>query len=469
MCVSKSIVLVGAALLAVVPGLAQSDQTGRTQPVPAMVGAVNNGGASYEPDNRNEADVMLTPPPVSGQAYPSVLGFEERSNYLRAGFFFTSAYTDNALGGLDGRAVSDMSYSVAPIVSLNETTTRLHSDLTYSPGFTFYQRTGSRNEADHNLSFDFQYRLSPHISFSATDSFQKTSSVFNQPTGFSGVSGGAQTPNFSIITPLASRLSNTTNLAISYQYALNSMIGASGTFSNLHFPDPTQVPGLYDSSSQGGSTFYSIRVGKNNYVGAIYQYQRLIAYPAAGQSETQTHAFLLFYTLHPAQGFSVSFFGGPQHADTLQPATQSLQSSLTELRSWSPAAGASLGWQGRSNAFAMSYSHTIAGGAGLEAAVHMDSADGTLRQQVTRTITASVNAAYANNRLIGWAIPGFFTGHSVSGTASLEKQIGQHVGLQLGYTRLHQDYSGVAALATNPDTNREFISLSYDFVRPLGK
>ena len=30
------------------------------------------------------------------------------------------------------------------------------------------------------------------------------------------------------------------------------MIGASGTFTNLHFLNPTEVPGLYDSNSAGG-------------------------------------------------------------------------------------------------------------------------------------------------------------------------------------------------------------------------
>ena len=51
----------------------------------------------------------------------------------------------------------------------------------------------------------------------------------------------------------------------------------------------------------------------------------------------------------------------------------------------------------------------------------------------------------------------------------MQKQFGQHVNVQLGYTRLHQDYSGVAVLATTPNTNREFVSVSYQFSRPLGR
>ena len=41
------------------------------------------------------------------------------------------------------------------------------------------------------------------------------------------------------------------------------------------------------------------------------------------------------------------------------------------------------------------------------------------------------------------ALAGATNGHTISGTASLQQQFGQHINVQLGYTRLHQDYSGV--------------------------
>jgi hypothetical protein len=85
-------------------------------------------------------DLMQAPPPVSGQTYPTAFVSEERSNYLRGGVVFTSSYTDNAVGPVNGVPVSDISYSVAPTLALDETTPRLHSILTYAPGFTFYQR-----------------------------------------------------------------------------------------------------------------------------------------------------------------------------------------------------------------------------------------------------------------------------------------------------------------------------------------
>src|SRR5208282_3667035 len=155
--------------------------------VPALVGP------------ESTSDQMLTPPPVSGQSFPTSFTSGERSNYLRGGLAFTSAYTDNALGSVNGQPVSDVSYSVAPFIALDETTPRLHVVSTYAPGFTFYQRESSLNEQDQNASISLQYRLSPHVTFSARDGFQKSSNVSNQPdlATATTVSGGTQQGNFS--------------------------------------------------------------------------------------------------------------------------------------------------------------------------------------------------------------------------------------------------------------------------------
>jgi hypothetical protein len=240
------------------------------------------------------------------------------------------------------------------------------------------------------------------------------------------------------------------------------MVGGNGTFSNLHYPDPQQVTGLYDSSSQGGSAFYALRISKMNYVGATYQYQRLLSYPTEGVSETQTHAIVFFYTIYPTARFSISFFGGPQHSDTVEP-------QAAETRSWTPAVGASLSWQGRLSSLAASYSHVISGGGGLIGAVHMDNVSLSGRQQVTKTLSFSVSGMYAQNDVVGSALPGAYSGHTISASATAQQKFGQHVRLDLGYTRLHQDYSNVPILSATPDTNREFISLSYQFLRPLGR
>jgi hypothetical protein len=246
------------------------------------------------------------------------------------------------------------------------------------------------------------------------------------------------------------------------------MIGASGTFTNLHYPNQSEVPGLFDAESQGGSAFYAIRISKVNYLGVAYQYQRLQSFPTLGTNETQTHALLVFYTLRPSTRFSISVFGGPQYAELGPQFSTTASTPSPASNSWNPEAGGSVSWQGRVTNLAVGYAHMISSGAGLIGAVRQDMGSVSIGQQLSKTLSASLGGMYAQNDLLAASLASD-NGHTVSGTASLRQQLGQHLNVQLGYTRLHQVYSGVAILAGTPDTNREFVALSYQFSRPLGR
>jgi hypothetical protein len=464
----------GCVLLVGALGLTQDafTQDAPSVPVPPVTGTAGSAAvAGDSAADMSDANHMQTPPPVSGTTYPVSFTSEERANYLRGGVTFTSAYSDNAFGSINGHPVSDVSYSVWPTLAIDQSRSRLHWVLTYAPGFTFYQRETSYNEADENLAMALQYRVSPHVTFSAQDGLQKSSNVFNQPdlSAAAAVSGGIQQPNQSVIAPVADRLGNAGNVGIAYQFAANSMVGASGTFSNLHYPDAAQVPGLYDAASQSGSAFYAVRVSKMHYFGVSYQYQRLLSYPTPGTNETQTHAVMAFYTLSLSPHFSVSAFGGPQYANVGQQFSSTALIPGSAFTSWNPSAGASLSWQGRLSNIAISYAHTITAGSGLIGAVKTENANASFRQQLLPKLSASVAALYAQNDVLASTTLLADNGHTWSGTASLQQQFGQHWNLQLGYTRLREDYSTVAVLAATPDTNREFVSISYQFARPLGR
>jgi len=416
---------------------------------------------------------MLTPPPVSGENYSMGFTSETRSNYLRGGVTFTSTYSDNVLGGISSNPVSDISYSVWPTIALDETRSRLHWTLTYAPGFTFYQKTSSYNQANQNLATKFQYRLSPHVTLSLRDSFQRSSNVFNQPNldNVISVPGGLQTPNTSIIAPLADMWSNTANAEITYQFSRNGMIGASGTFTNLDYLHQSQVPGLYNSTTQGGSAFYTYRISKKHYLGATYQFQNLLSYPNGQSSKTQVHGVSVFYTLYVSSHFSLSVFGGAQYSDTSATVLPSLV--LPASRAWTPTYGGSLGWQGRRMSFAAGGSRTISNGGGLVGAVHSTSGSASLRRQLTRTLSGGVSGSYGENQVLNAPSlfnTGFSTGgHTISANASVQRQFGQNFNVQLGYARLHQSYGNIGAISANPDTNVESVTISYRFSRPLGR
>jgi hypothetical protein len=423
-----------------------------------------SGGAEAAATGTSNEGAMLTPAPISGQGYSMGFTSETRSNYLRGGLMFSTAYDSDATTGTNGQPISDVSYSIFPTISLDQTRSRLHWVFNYAPGFTFYQKTSSLNQADQNLGVNLSYRLSPHVTLNVRDSFQKTSNVLNQPISdlANPVSGGVTAPNNSVIAPIADTLTNNANMSMTYQFSANGMIGASGTFTNLHYPNEDQVPGLYDSSSRGGSAFYNHRLSKMHYIGVTYQYQMFLAYPTVGQSETQTSTIYGFYTIYLKPTLSISFFGGPQYSNTQQ-------FGVPTTTGWSPAGGASMNWQGKLTSFAASYSRSINSGGGLIGAVEYSSANGSFRRQLTRWWSMSIGGGYANNDVLE-ALPTLNNGgQTIQGNASVQRQIGEHFNLQLQYTRLHQSYNDIEAISIVPNRNRVAVLISYQFSRPLGR
>ena len=415
---------------------------------------------------------MLTPPPVSGQPYPSTVGDEVRSNYLSAGLNASAAHDDNVLEGSGGAPVNDVIYSIFPTVTLNQITPRQQRTLTYSPGFTFYQNTRALNDISHNANLTFEFKLSPHVAILLRDSFQKSSNIFEQPYPLSGatISGSSQSSPIAVVAPYADHLNNTTNASISYQFSRNAMIGSSGIITFSNYPHPTQAFGLYNSTSVGGSAFYIHRLSKSQYIGITSQYLNSHSNPVdarttpnSSQIDVQTYALLPFYTIYLSPTVSLSASIGPEHYK----ATQDFSPSAI---SWEPYAMASVGWQKSRTNLVASYSRSVAGGVGLPGAFQSDSANALARWQIANTWAVELTGNYAIYKdLTPLFSSSTQNGHAISASASVQHTIGERVKLSLQYARLHQNFSGVQVISENPDSNRESISVSYQFSRPLGR
>ena len=248
------------------------------------------------------------------------------------------------------------------------------------------------------------------------------------------------------------------------------MIGASGIAAESNYSNPAEAAGLYNSNSLGGSGFYSLRLSSAQYIGVTYQYLRSLgnpviaeANPGNAQTEVQTHAVLPFYTIYFSPALSLSLSGGPQYFDATQ-------SPSLPVHSWTPSAMASIDWLRSHTNFVASYLRTITGGVGLPGAFNSNSANASVNWQIARTWAAGSAASYSINKnvtpLFSSSNPG---GHTISGTVTIQYSITEHLKAELGYARLHQSYSGIAVISSAPDSNREFISLSYLFTRPLGR
>jgi len=407
---------------------------------------------------------MRMPPPVSGEPYPAETGSETRSNYLRGGVTFEGAYNSNIQYEAD-HSIADANYSIRPNIAIDQATSRWHETLTYSPGFTFYQRLSVFNDADQDASLSVHYRLTRHTALQLRDAFQKSSNVFNQPYQASGetISGSPQSPPAGAVAPFANRNNNAGSGEISYQISADVMLGGGGTFTKMTYPHLGQVPGLCDSSSRGGSGFLNLRPSRSQYVGATYQYSLYESCPASMRSETTTHAFDLYYTVYPMHALSMSFSGGPQHFAVTE-------APFPSSGSWTPSVTASIGWQSNRSSLAASYSRTVNGGGGLLGAFYSNTASAHARWQLTRAWGADSTVDYETHKnvdsLLASSNPG---GHTLSGTVSVQRAISGRITAQLGYQRQHQKYSGIQAISAAPDNDRGFVTISYQFERALGR
>jgi hypothetical protein len=397
--------------------------------------------------------------PVSDEGYSLAFASETpRTNVLRGGLNVGSSYDDNLSSG-----IRDVRYSIWPSISLDQSRSRFSWDLTYTPGFMFYQRNSSIDESDHNLALGFASRLSPHVTLVVRDSFQKTSdfvNLYEQSASASG-SGVVQGLNGSIVPPTGTaRISSFSDAALTYQFSETALVGAKGTFSGLWYPDRAKLPGLFDSTSQGGEAFYTHRLSLKHYVGVTYEFQRLLTHPSP--VETQTQTTLVFYTLYLPPSLIVSVFAGPERSDTHG-------GTAIPLRTWSPAAGASLGWHGARASIVASGARRISDGGGLSTAVRSSNGYISVRWQLAKNWTAGFGGNYSASSVLDALPSSSARGHTVSGSVSVLHPLRDRLAIQMGYTRLHQSYSSVEAISNAPDRNNVWVSLSYQFERPFGR
>ncbi len=431
-----------------------------TVPVFAQVEPSATGGAGGALDESE----MMTPPPVSGTPYASGAGSDERSNYLGVNLAFSPSYIDNVSPGASSTPVSDVTYAILPGVSFDYSASRQKEQFSYSPSFIFYEPTTSLDTVDHNASAAFQYRFSPRVSVSAQDSFTRTSNVYDSNYLFSNpISGSTLTPTPTVIAAFAEQMNNTVDGVLSYQFGLNAMIGGGGSYTIFSLPNPTEAAGLYDSHEESGSVFFNRRLSRAQYFGVQYQYSNVLAYPPAGTVDTQIHSLLPFYTFYFNRTFSISITAGIQHVDNSG-------TGIPETASWSPSGTLSLGWQSGRGSLAGNFTRTVTAGGGLLGAYNSNSVSAFAGWKLTNTWTTALTLGYSS---IGSDTPStilsFQNGDILTAGGSIQHSIGEHLSANIQYQRLHETYSGISSINADPDSNREALTISYQFRRPLGR
>jgi len=406
---------------------------------------------------------MMTPPPVSQDTYPVVVGAESRSNYLDGGFVFNSAYMDNLAGAQSGKPESDETYSFQSAISIDRKTPRQGESLNYSAGFNLYQNTSQLNAVSQNGSADYRFHLSKYSAVVLSDAFLQNSNLYNQANPF--VAGGAPpgTVNSVQIAPFAEQIENRSSAAVYYQYARNAMVGGSGTYSFSHYANVSNEQGLNNAGSAGFTGFYSRRLASSQYIGATYQFVKYVTHPI--DTYTVSKTVLVFYTHYFTRSFSFSILAGPEQYT-------SWRRDVAKQGHWVPAVQGSVGWQQPRTNLAATYSYTVAGAPGLAGAYHANTAGLNGRVLFLRRWSAGVNGTYSFLKSTD-SNPALFAsgsgGHTITAGVDVQHPITERLTAAAGYQRLHESYENIPAIAAFPDSNRVYFSLGFGFHRPLGR
>jgi len=439
-----------------------TSSTERSVPAPALSAVAGiDTGVSDETDG----DLPLIPASLGGRgaslAFPSEM---ERSNYLRAGLNVGAAYDDNALLAPSG-AQGNTSTTIFPNLAVEESWSRMRYTLAYAGGFVINQNFSSLNQGSHDVSFDSQFRLSPHVNLRLAEDFTVMTGFFDggNDTTVSGTGG----PNASLITPLATQRTNSTTAAANYRFALNDVIGGSGSFYSLHFTNVNQSTALSDTRTATGSAFWLHRTFRHNWTGASYSFENISFDPDNGES--RVHSLALVDTLGLSRGFTFSGFFGPQYSDNR--GLTSTGEAISQSQQWSMAEGVELGWQSAGTSVSTGYSRRIADGGGVLGAVRLQSVHGDVRQRLFPGWAVRVGGSYGSNHAL--TVP--FSGTAsiidlTSASVSLERNVGKNLGFRVGYSHDFQQQSGSATPAQTLDAhrNRFFVTLSYQWAKPLG-
>ncbi len=451
------------------PVQSPSDNSNAQAPAAALSAPVLSAIAGMQPEGGTEdasSDLPKIPALLGGAGISSAFLSElERSNYLRAGLNVGAVYDDNPLL-LSSGVESNTSETIFPSIRIEESTSRTRWTLGYAGGLTVNQKITSQNQGSQNLNFDSQYRLSPHVNRRVAENFSMTTGFFDAGNGAGVIGSGG--PNASLIAPLSTQRSSTTTVETNYHFALNDLIGASGSFYDLHF---TNVPAgtlLTDSQAASGSAFWLHRLFGEDWGGVSYRFDRITF--NAGSSETQVHSFFVMNTLSLSNRFTLTGFAGPQYLENQGLAPGGMP--ISQSNNWAVAGGIEGGWANQRTSATAGFSRNISDGGGLLGAVRLQTVHGSFRRELVPGWAAALTASYGTNQSL--IVPSATSASSINLTSagiSLERNVGKSLGLHLGYAHDFQEQhfvSTIPTLAQDASKNRFFVTLSYQWAKPLG-
>jgi hypothetical protein len=413
---------------------------------------------------------------VSIDGAPLLLNSElEPSNYFRGGISVGSSYDDNVFSTSRDQ-VGGYALTAQPHVAFDVSMARLQLKTNYSGGFTLNQRLTSQNQGAHGLASQLAYRLTPHVTLSVHDNFAISTGFFNQvQNGGTGSGAGIlHQSNGYVVTPLSDSTGNTGSVQLNYQFGAGSMVGISGTSYLLRYHDVPNGVSLLDTTGELFSGFYTHRVTPRNWVGVRYAFQRLDFDPVSERSTTQS--VQCFSTIYLKRNMDIAFFAGPEYtvldghfiSMVMNLPLVLVASTPIAEQHWSASGGTSFSWRGERMATQVQFVRRVTDGGGLQATVYLNGLSGEVTRQITPKTTMTLSASYANMDPLATAHTTYQVTDATFARIGVRHQLGPNLMFDFGYAHDWQKSASIPG-PVDINHNRGWVTLSYDFLRPIGR
>ncbi len=446
-------------------------------PVPPVAVEKNSKGQAAAGKDVQTAAQTSSPSesqPLAGAETFSIPASSPARSFLDSDFEFSQVGDSNAQvspGYNDFRTAS----LVRGRFGLRRVRHRSELSAQYSGGGILYNTNSSLNETFHEfgisqrniwgrwtLLLDDQASYLPESSF-GFPGFAALNDLGGQQA-INNLNLGALnplfTPNQSVLTGRANRVSNAFVSEVDYQIGERSSLSFTGGYSFLRFLDG----GFNDSKSSNFQAGYNHALTGKDTIAILYgaSFLRFSGIPSA----IDTHTTQLAYGRQVTGRLALQLFAGPQ-VSLFRGPTGNKDTRISE------AFGASLRYVvGRSD-FSLSYLRGITGGGGVLAGSQTDQVQGGIGRQLTRMWSGSLNGGYARNAAIltTQVLPGNPSFDTWYAGAGLRRALGRTVGIEISYNARRQTSgnSGCTVVNCAGLLWRQFFRMGIEWhPRPIG-
>jgi hypothetical protein len=427
-----------------------------------------------DPNGDQDSSPPLQPDvrPLTGIQNPTLGSPEFRHSYWVPGFQYSNIVGSTSLNQTTASGWNSTSYLTGNL-SLLEAWSRSQLSVNYSGGGFFPSESSQGRGYFHMLGMS-QISEWGRWRIAILDQFFY---LPDSPFGFGGGTGisipgiggslgtplpglgGSYQPNQTILTTFGTRYGNSAATQVSYKLSRRGSVNVAGSYGILRF----LKPGNIESNNYGGNLGYDYALGKKDTIGVLYRFSefRFIGSPQA----LNDHVIHLSYGRKITGRLALQLSGGPEFTTFAVP----IGTSTSQI---GESVNADLNYATAYNRLALSYTHGVSSGSGIQAGSAFDQVQTELSRQLSRAWKGNFTFGYARNGNLGNLGVGqnsqAYNSYYIGG--NLAHPIGREAAFSIAYTaRIQTSNQAVCAGGTcNTNHTENQITLGFSWhARPF--